>query len=113
MRDGQLQRVFELHRSYDPLQYPLLFPYGNDGYFINIQQQNGAAKSKTVSCMVFYAFILVVRIDDLNGLHYFKGLLNLYCVDMVAKMISERLDFIKRNKKKLRVESCSFKRCHN
>ena len=47
-RDGQLQRVSELHRSYDPLQYSLLFSCGNDGYCINILQRNGAARSKTV-----------------------------------------------------------------
>ncbi|GBP66856.1 ATP-dependent DNA helicase pif1 [Eumeta japonica] len=48
-RDGRLQRVSEIHRSYDPLQYPLLFPFGNDGYCINIPQQNTTATSKTVS----------------------------------------------------------------
>ncbi|KAL5148491.1 ATP-dependent DNA helicase PIF1 [Glycine soja] len=29
---GQLQRIHELHSSYLALQYPLLFPYGEDGY---------------------------------------------------------------------------------
>ncbi|XP_031104363.1 uncharacterized protein LOC116007835 [Ipomoea triloba] len=29
---GQLQRISELNPSYLPLQYPLLFPYGDDGY---------------------------------------------------------------------------------
>ncbi|KAL5134410.1 ATP-dependent DNA helicase pif1 [Glycine soja] len=29
---GQLQRIHELHSSYLPLQYPLLFPYGENGY---------------------------------------------------------------------------------
>lgn len=100
-RDGRLQRVSEIPKSYDPLQYPVLFPFGNDGYCINIQQQNTAARSKTVSCMQFYAFRLMVRINDFNSIHYFKGLFNQYCVDMAAKMISERLDFIKRNQKKI------------
>ncbi|XP_053597308.1 uncharacterized protein LOC128668406 [Microplitis demolitor] len=103
-RDGRLQRVSEIHRSYDPLQYPLLFPFGNDGYCINIPQQNTTATSKTVSCMQFYAFRFMVRLNDFNSIHYFKGLFNQYCVDMAAKMISERLDFIKRNQKKLRAE---------
>ena len=30
-RDGGLQHISELHRGYDPLQYPLLFPNGTDG----------------------------------------------------------------------------------
>ena len=28
----QLKRIDELHLSYLPLQYPLLFPYGEDGF---------------------------------------------------------------------------------
>ena len=39
-RDGGLQCISELHRSYDPLQYPLLFPYGKDGWYINLKLQN-------------------------------------------------------------------------
>lgn len=35
-RNQQLQRVSELHRSYDALQYPLLYWNGDDGYHINI-----------------------------------------------------------------------------
>ena len=31
-RDGGLRHISELHRSYDPLQYPLLFPHGTDGW---------------------------------------------------------------------------------
>ncbi|XP_039970149.1 uncharacterized protein LOC120782058 [Bactrocera tryoni] len=35
-RNDQLQRVSELHRSYDALQYPILHWKGDDGYNINI-----------------------------------------------------------------------------
>ncbi|GBP93561.1 hypothetical protein EVAR_90127_1 [Eumeta japonica] len=38
-RDGQLKRVSELHRSYDPLQYPLMFVKGEDGYYLTIPQE--------------------------------------------------------------------------
>jgi len=31
-QNGQLQRIHELHSSYLGLQFPLLFPYGEDGY---------------------------------------------------------------------------------
>ena len=30
--DGQLQRIHETHTSFIPLQYPILFPFGEDGY---------------------------------------------------------------------------------
>ncbi|GBP36901.1 hypothetical protein EVAR_23203_1 [Eumeta japonica] len=58
-RDGQLKRVSELHRSYDPLQYPLMFVKGEDGYYLTIPQE-GTARNKTVTCMQFYAFRLMV-----------------------------------------------------
>ncbi|XP_006593222.1 uncharacterized protein [Glycine max] len=35
-QNGQLQRIYELHCSYLALQYPLLFPYGEDGYRTDI-----------------------------------------------------------------------------
>lgn len=37
---GQLQRVYETHRSYDALQYPLMFCGGEDGYHFNIKMVN-------------------------------------------------------------------------
>ena len=40
-RDGGLQHISELHRSYDPLQYPLLFPHDTDGWHVNLKLQNG------------------------------------------------------------------------
>lgn len=37
---GHLQRIYETHRSYDTLQYPLMFWKGDDGYHINIKMIN-------------------------------------------------------------------------
>ncbi|CAE1261431.1 unnamed protein product [Acanthosepion pharaonis] len=34
--DGALRKISETHLSYDALQYPLLFPYGDDGYHFDI-----------------------------------------------------------------------------
>lgn len=40
-RNGNtLQRVSETHRSYDALQYPLIFPRGEDGYHFLIKMIN-------------------------------------------------------------------------
>lgn len=102
-QDGQLQRVSELHRSYDALQYPLLHFLGEDGYSINIPLQNNA-NNKTVSCMQFYAYRFMIRENHEVILHYFKNLFNQYAVDMGAKMISERLRFIRNNQNQLRAD---------
>lgn len=39
-RDNKLKRVSETHRSYDALQYPLIFWQGEDGYHFNIKMVN-------------------------------------------------------------------------
>lgn len=41
-RNDQLLRVHETHRSYDSLQYPLMFPRGEDGYYVTINMVNPA-----------------------------------------------------------------------
>lgn len=38
--DDQINRISETHRSYDALQYPILFPYGEDGYHLQLRQTN-------------------------------------------------------------------------
>lgn len=39
-RNDQLQRVYETHRSYDALQYPIIFWQGEDGYHFSIKMIN-------------------------------------------------------------------------
>ena len=56
-RDGGLQHISELHRSYDPLQYPLLFPHGTDGWHVNLKLQNG----RKLTAMVYYRYHIMVR----------------------------------------------------
>lgn len=38
-RDKAKQRVAETHRSYDVLQYPILFPRAEDGYHLKLISQ--------------------------------------------------------------------------
>ena len=56
-RDGGLKCISELHRSYDPLQYPLLFPYGTDGWHANLKLQNG----RKLTALVYYCYHVMIR----------------------------------------------------
>lgn len=39
-RNDKLERIAETHRSYDALQYPVIFWQGEDGYHFNIKLKN-------------------------------------------------------------------------
>ncbi|CAE1297012.1 unnamed protein product [Acanthosepion pharaonis] len=108
-RGGSLRRISETHRSYDCLQYPLLFPYGSDGYHFKISicqaSSDSMSTSKTISCRAYYAYIFMVREGEFNHLHRCRQLFLQFAVDMAAKMESERLGFIKLNQSKLRTDS--------
>lgn len=39
-RDDQILNIEDSHRSYDALQYPLIFWEGEDGYYIGMKQRN-------------------------------------------------------------------------
>ncbi|XP_050321330.1 uncharacterized protein LOC126753698 [Bactrocera neohumeralis] len=104
---GQLQRISETHRSYDALQYPLMFWQGDDGYYININMINpstGEETTRKVSGMNFYAYRLMIRQNVDNYLLRFRRLFQQFCVDMYAKIEAERLHFITLNQTKLRTE---------
>ncbi|XP_040210356.1 uncharacterized protein LOC120941146 [Rana temporaria] len=106
-RGESLQRISETHRSYDALQYPVIFPRGEDGYHFNIRQVNpatGETTRKKVSAMDFYAYRLMVRENEQNHILNCRQLFHQFIVDMYAKIESERLLFIRLNQSKLRVE---------
>ncbi|XP_045455771.1 uncharacterized protein LOC123665525 [Melitaea cinxia] len=107
-RDENLHKISELHRSYDSLQYPLMFCRGEDGYTIDILQVNpstGDRVQKKVSCMNYYCYRLMERHNHYNVLLRYGMLLNQYVVDQYAKLESERLAFIRNNQTQLRAEN--------
>ncbi|XP_041673788.1 uncharacterized protein LOC121529855 [Drosophila eugracilis] len=104
---GQLQQISETHRSYDALEYPLMFWQGEDGYYFNIKMinpLNGEETTKKVSSMNYYAYRLMIRQNADNYLLRFRRLFQQYCVDMYVKIETERLTFIRLIQAKLRSE---------
>jgi len=70
-RNKNLKRVSETHRSYDALQYPILFWKGEDGYHFNVMQTDpgtGSLTSKKVSFS--YIFIKSFKNIHLTGILY-------------------------------------------
>lgn len=54
--------------------------------------------------MQYSTYRIMIRTKYFNALQYYHDLFNQYCVDMMVKMHSERLNFIYCNQQKLRAD---------
>lgn len=54
--DSSLRRISDLHSAYDPLQYPLMFPVGTQGWHSNIFKINGRSKVTPREFSAFHGF---------------------------------------------------------
>jgi hypothetical protein len=52
-RDNTMQIIQDSHRSYDALQFPLIFWEGEDGYHLNIKQRNPTTGKNYKLCLEF------------------------------------------------------------
>ena len=97
-RGGNIQIICESHRSYDPLQYVLFFPFGDDGWHRELKAANG----KRLTMTRFYAYRLMIRPNSINLLQRGSKLFQQYVVDMAAKIETNDLNYLKLNQPALR-----------
>ncbi|KAL1333322.1 uncharacterized protein [Arachis hypogaea] len=105
-QDGRLKRINEIHVAYLGLQYPLLFPYGEDGYRIDIQHKIiGSLKPNKRSKLTmrqFFAFRLQTRKTEAPTILVSKKLFQQFVVDACTMIESERLLYFRIHQKELR-----------
>ncbi|XP_074296486.1 uncharacterized protein LOC141626705 [Silene latifolia] len=106
---GSLQRINELHPSYLALQYPLLFPYGEDGYSCDILHSDAyeanTKKRKKLTMREFFAFRIMERnVERGCALLVARRLFQQFLVDAYTMIETERLNFIRRNQQVLRAD---------
>ncbi|KAK9286855.1 hypothetical protein L1049_015261 [Liquidambar formosana] len=89
----RLQRISEIHPSYMPLEYPLLFPYGEDGWRIGIPYQVGSVPAK-------------LQYRESEGKTLLQGgrVFQQYIVDAYAVIEEQHLKWVRDNQKTLRAE---------
>ncbi|CAN1842067.1 hypothetical protein LINPERHAP1_LOCUS36728 [Linum perenne] len=102
-----LERISVYHPSLMSLQYPLLFPYGEDGWRSDIElcsrvsDEDGNGKMLT-QCD-FYAYRLQTRLHEGQTLLLSGKLFQQYVLNAYALIEAERLEWIRDNQRKLRV----------
>ncbi|KAM3739279.1 hypothetical protein ACB098_08G012800 [Castanea mollissima] len=108
LKEGGLQRINVLHPSYMALQYPLLFPYGEDGFRLGILYSNvdGIRSDTTdsVTMREYYAYCLQKREHEGHTLVNGGRLFQQFVVDAYTCIEEIRLMWVKENQDKLRIE---------
>ncbi|XP_058779305.1 uncharacterized protein LOC131653232 [Vicia villosa] len=104
-QSGKLKRISEFHPSYLALQYPLLFPYGKDGFRIGILHRETKAKKKKNKLPIreWLTFQIQTRPTEAHTLLMSRRLFQQFLVDGFTLMESQRLNYIRKHQKKLRV----------
>ncbi|GKC42571.1 ATP-dependent DNA helicase PIF1, partial [Tanacetum coccineum] len=107
-KDTGPQRVSELHPSYMALQYPLLFPYGEDGFHEKIPYHSNAGTRKTkrgyITMKEYYSYIIQQRPNQGNTLLKGGRLFQQYLVDAYTAVEEQRLKWTRHNQDTLRVD---------
>ncbi|XP_028805231.1 uncharacterized protein LOC114760132 [Neltuma alba] len=103
---GYPQRIDELHPSYLALQYPLLFPRGEDGYRDNIEHReetlSKTKKKKMLSMREYFAYRLMFRENEISTLLHAGNLFQQFIVDGYTMIESQRLLWVRTHQKELR-----------
>ncbi|CAI9271489.1 unnamed protein product [Lactuca saligna] len=107
-KGGQAQRVSNLHPSYMPLQYPLLFPYGEDGWSPRLKLFNeSGSKARNLTVNMYYSYQIHARCNIhsliLNSCRLFQQFL----VDAYTCIEQSRLEFYQNNQEHLRSDFIS------
>ena len=97
--DHQLSTIHETHAFYDALCYPILYPFGDAGWTLNIPHREA---SGNVSAREFYAYRLHSRGNDSDFIFLGGRLFQEYVTDMYAKVEHNNLRFISQNQNSLR-----------
>ena len=107
-QSGLLKRIHELHPAYLPLQYPLLYPKGEDGYRLNIPHKDHAnihtAKRKQVTLREYFCYRLQSRTNEAQTILHSRRLFQQWIVDGYCMIESQKLNYVKQHQQQLKVD---------
>jgi hypothetical protein len=106
MQEGSLRRISELHPSYLALQYPLLFPYGEDGYdtdiyHFGVTDYTPTNKKTRVSMKEYFAYTLQDRQNTFSMILNARRLCQQFIVDAYTMIESERMSYVQKKQTRL------------
>ncbi|GJQ92839.1 DNA helicase [Tanacetum coccineum] len=109
-RSGHPQRVNKLHSSYMSLQFPLLFPYGEDGYSKDLKLIDATRTSdsdKRLTMKAYYTYIIHDHANRYNYLSRTGRLFQQYVVTAFCAIEQNRIDYVREHQNDMRNEYLS------
>lgn len=106
-KSSHLQRISSLHPHYMALQYPIFFPYGEEGFYLGIPyvaDNSRKISREHVTIREFYAYQIQTRLSEAMTIVRGGRLFHQYLVDAYTAIEEERLKFQRLNQKKLRAD---------
>nr|GEU69339.1 uncharacterized protein [Tanacetum cinerariifolium] len=102
-RRNPMKRISELHPSFMALQYPLLFPYSEDGFHLHVPLNvPPTTRRKYVILLEYYYFHLQNQNSKGKTLHKAGRLFHTYYVDAYTDVLDHDQDWYKRNQNTIR-----------
>lgn len=104
---GNLQRIWSTHPLYMTLQYPLLFPYGEIGFYEGIKYKNNLSskgEKKIVSMREYYTYRIQRWTSESSFIVKSGRLFHQFIVDAYTSLESYRLQWIRSNQTTIRVD---------
>lgn len=112
--NGALQFISDIHRSFDPLHNPLLFPQGKDSLYAGMASSftNATEPSKQLSVWDFYAYHLHQRNNEREMLFQSATLFQEYCCCGWSQIERQRLLYLMQNQQRLWAENYNILQDH-
>ncbi|CAJ2662661.1 unnamed protein product [Trifolium pratense] len=106
---GEFKRLYETEPYFMPLQYPLLFPRGEDGFspyipFSTVNKPDKVHKRTSIAIREFIAFRIMDRTVEYGNIVNSRRLFQQFVVDCYTMIESQRLTFIRNNQKSIRCD---------
>ncbi|GJV30357.1 DNA helicase [Tanacetum coccineum] len=103
-RAGHPQRINKLHQSYMSLQFPLMFVFGEPGFYpeLLLKPRDGSGRGKKVTMNAYYKYQLHPRVKGFGLIFRCGRLFQQYVVTAFCAVEQSRLDFIRKRQNDLR-----------
>lgn len=107
-QSGFLKRISTLSSSYLPLQYPLLFPRGEDGWWEHIEYNPDTTaptiQRENLTLREWFAYRIQQRPKELSIMLYGRRLFQQFLVDGYSMIESQRLQWVRGHQTEIRAD---------